>query len=396
MEVGDFHGSIINGQAGVAKAKITGREWHPADAYDAADGGDHPYDSYYYYVHGTVHSVSVQPIELPKLPNPFSNKNADVGQNESKLPENNPADANDRTRDLTGSGNLPNSPNGQPENSDVANNGEVPLPQALPQPQSSFWDGFAAGFTNGAVNAVSDFVNAVTHPADTVRNIGGAAATVATNPSVVSEAVVDAYDQKHAAIENAQNSFERGVEVGKIPGSVVAIPAVAGAVGKATSVAKGVAGAGKADDVAKNAPVTSNGTANAATYPKLKQDLRQQNLANIAKQDPRLAKAAQGSGSSNPNFNIGSGTRAEADQLGRTWVGDGAKSTSGGDWISADGTRGYRPPTTKENTPAKYNPTGTQANFETYEYRRVQNKNGNWSTKPQRVTTGNGHMVITD
>ena len=147
MEVGDFHGSIINGQAGVAKAKITGREWHPADAYDAADGGDHPYDSYYYYVHGTVHSVSVQPLELPKLPNPFSNKNADVGQNESKLPENNPADANDRTRDLTGSGNLPNSPNGQPES--VANNGEVPLPQDVTKDKSNWTTDLADVFWGG-------------------------------------------------------------------------------------------------------------------------------------------------------------------------------------------------------------------------------------------------------
>ena len=164
--------------------------------------------------------------------------------------------------------------------------------------------------------------------------------------------------------------------------------------------------AGKADDVAKNAPVMSNGTANAATYPKLKQDLRQQNLANIAKQDPRLAKAAQGSGNSNPNFNIGSGTRAEADQLGRTWVGDGAKRDSGYGWISADGTRGYRPPTTKDNTPSQYNPTGTQANFETYEYRYVPktDKFGNVKTdtdghiqyKLDRVKTDNGHLTITD
>lgn len=31
--------------------------------------------------------------------------------------------------------------------------------------------------------------------------------------------------------------------------------------------------------------------------------------------------------------------------------------------ISADGTRLYRPPTTKKNTPTHLNPTGTQANF---------------------------------
>ena len=150
MEVGDFHGSIINGQAGVAKAKITGREWHPADAYDAADGGDHPYDSYYYYVHGTVHSVSVQPLELPKLPsfsNPFS-KNSQNNQNNG-LPEKNAATENDRTRDLAGSDNLPNSPNGQPENSDVTNNGEVPLPQDVTKDKSNWTTDLADGFWGG-------------------------------------------------------------------------------------------------------------------------------------------------------------------------------------------------------------------------------------------------------
>jgi len=44
----------------------------------------------------------------------------------------------------------------------------------------------------------------------------------------------------------------------------------------------------------------------------LKGQLANQNLANIAAQDSRLAAAVNGSGTSNPNFSVGSGTIAEA------------------------------------------------------------------------------------
>ncbi|WP_410172945.1 DUF6862 domain-containing protein, partial [Erwinia billingiae] len=93
----------------------------------------------------------------------------------------------------------------------------------------------------------------------------------------------------------------------------------------------------------------SSGAENAATYPKLKDDLMQQNLSNIAKQDPRLAEAVKGSGTTNPNFSVGMGTAAEADRLGKIWVGDGVKLVENqkkcpGCWVSADGTQLYRPP----------------------------------------------------
>ncbi|MDR7873985.1 hypothetical protein [Yersinia mollaretii] len=48
--------------------------------------------------------------------------------------------------------------------------------------------------------------------------------------------------------------------------------------------------------------------------------------------------------------------------------------------ISADGTRVYRYPASKPNTPEELSPTGVQANFETL-------KNG------QKI--GNAHMVVT-
>ncbi|MCA7012404.1 VENN motif pre-toxin domain-containing protein [Dickeya dadantii] len=127
----------------------------------------------------------------------------------------------------------------------------------------------------------------------------------------------------------------------------------------------------------------SSGAENVATYPKLKEDLVQQNLDNIAKQDPRLAAVVQGD-NGKLNYGVGSGTKAEAERLGQIWVGDGAKLVTNqkdcpGCLISADGLRIYRPPSEKPNAPAHLNPTGTQANF-------VQQKDGK--------ITGNAHMSI--
>ena len=110
---------------------------------------------------------------------------------------------------------------------------------------------------------------------------------------------------------------------------------------------------------AKIEPITSEGKANAATYPKLKEDLKQQNLDNIAAQDQRLDSNIKQNGYVDANGNvhekfygIGSGTRAEADQLGQIWVGDGTKLNSKGNGlISAEGTLAYRFPAEKPNTP---------------------------------------------
>ena len=97
---------------------------------------------------------------------------------------------------------------------------------------------------------------------------------------------------------------------------------------------------------------------NIATYPKLKSDLVRQNWDNIAKQDSRLNSAVndwknmQPNGKGEINFGIGSASHSEAERLGRIWVGDGARLVNNpsckGCLISADGTRLYRPPTTKK------------------------------------------------
>ncbi|RAX02149.1 hemagglutinin repeat-containing protein [Photorhabdus sp. S9-53] len=127
----------------------------------------------------------------------------------------------------------------------------------------------------------------------------------------------------------------------------------------------------------------TSGAENAATYPKLKEDLVQRNLSHIASQDPRLAAVVKGD-NGKLNYGIGTGTRAEADRLGKIWVGDGAKKTTGNGWVSADGTRGYRPPSEKPNS--AHATTGVQANFETYsiDYKGKINK------------TRNGHLNILD
>lgn len=135
---------------------------------------------------------------------------------------------------------------------------------------------------------------------------------------------------------------------------------------------------------------TSEGTANAATYPKLINQLKEQNLKNIAAQDSRLAsavndwKAMQPNRKGEINFGIGSATAKEADKLGKIWVGDGARpvnsSSCPGCLLSADGTRLYRPPTIKSNTSKAFNPTGVQANFV------IRNTDGK--------TLTNGHLNI--
>ncbi|MBX8502717.1 DUF637 domain-containing protein, partial [Pseudomonas lijiangensis] len=134
-----------------------------------------------------------------------------------------------------------------------------------------------------------------------------------------------------------------------------------------------------------NGGTVSSGAENAALYPKLKEQLIQENLSKIAAQDSRLAAAVSGSGTKNPNFSIGQGTSYEANELGKTWVGDGAKKTSDGlGLISADGTRVYRPPTPKDSSFAT---TGVQANFEMYKINSITG---------QRVKVSNGHLNVAD
>ena len=78
------------------------------------------------------------------------------------------------------------------------------------------------------------------------------------------------------------------------------------------------------------------------------------------------------------NFNMGNGTRADADLLGEAWVGPGATwSSNGRALVSADGLRRYRPPSWKQEW------NNYQANFE-------------WKYPDGREFPHNGHLHITD
>ena len=89
----------------------------------------------------------------------------------------------------------------------------------------------------------------------------------------------------------------------------------------------------------------------------------------------RLAATAKG------NFGLGSASVAEANELGRAWVGEGARlAQDGRTLVSSDKLRTYRPPSPK-NSP--WATTGTQANFERLEVIRG---------RPRPIA--NGHLDI--
>jgi RHS repeat-associated protein len=103
-----------------------------------------------------------------------------------------------------------------------------------------------------------------------------------------------------------------------------------------------------------------------------------QGAKSLARMSGQLRDAAKGKG----NFGLGNATRSQAEELGKAWVGEGAKLASDGKTlISLDGLRQYRPPSTKPNSP--HATTGVQANLE----RRF---------KPEGQWQANGHLDIVD
>jgi filamentous hemagglutinin len=131
------------------------------------------------------------------------------------------------------------------------------------------------------------------------------------------------------------------------------LPVAGDAAGKAIKAAEAALKKGGVAEASRliNKASDEISASNAATYPKLKDDLRQQNLDNIAKQDPRLEAVVKGD-NGKLNYGVGSGSKEEADRLGQIWVGEGARPLSDGKGlISADGTRVYRYPASKPNTP---------------------------------------------
>lgn len=255
----------------------------------------------------------------------------------------------------------------------------------------SFAAGMAAGVPANLYEMAEGIVKAASSPIETLD-----ALKLLFNSDNLFGTVKDAVKQSYIArIENLKaeyqkagvsGSFNAGVESGKLMTDVASLVAGgAGLVkGGAVLTEKMVAKvAGKAESAAINAGKVSSGAEDVATYPKLKDDLIQQNLNNIAKQDPRLAEAVKGSGTTNPNFSVGRGTAADADRLGKVWVGDGGKLVGNqkkcpGCWVSADGSLIYRPPVPKKS---QFAITGVQANFQ------ILDKSG--------VVISNGHLNIT-
>ena len=97
----------------------------------------------------------------------------------------------------------------------------------------------------------------VAHPTliDTVENIGNTASAIANDPSIVPQAIGEAWDNKVEAYNNAQNDFERGFEIGTPFGELAPALTAAGSLGKAktaeelATVGKTVGGYG--DDLAR-------------------------------------------------------------------------------------------------------------------------------------------------
>lgn len=81
------------------------------------------------------------------------------------------------------------------------------------------------------------------------------------------------------------------------------------------------------------------------------------------------------------NFGLGQATAKDANALGEAWVGPGYRVSSDGTaWVSSDGLRVYRPPSSKPNNP--HATTGVQANFEQ-------------KLTPTGRPISNGHLDIT-
>lgn len=257
--------------------------------------------------------------------------------------------------------------------------------------QTSYGAGMLVGVPAGLVDSVQSIVDMGLNPAETydaLKSLFNSGDVLGNVSDAVKQSYITRLNNMEAEYQKAgaSGSFNAGVEGGKLISEIASLAAGGAGVAKGGAVLVEKVAAkvvGKAESAVVNAGKATSGAENAATYPKLKDELVQQNLNNIASQDSRLAVAVKGDGTGKKDFSMGEGSRAEADRLGMIWLGDGAKQTSGGGWVSADGTRGYRSPSAKDSPFAT---TGTQANFETYEI----NSTG------KAIKIGNGHLNILD
>ncbi|EOD9178979.1 MafB family polymorphic toxin, partial [Neisseria gonorrhoeae] len=393
----DFSGGVDGGFT-VYQLHRTGSEIHPEDGYDGPQGSDYPppggaRDIYSYYVKGTSTKTKINTVPQAPFSDRWLKENAGAASGffsradeAGKLIwENNPNQNwwGNRMDDVRG------------------------IVQGAVNP-------FLTGFQGLGVGAITDSaVNPVTYAAarktlQGIHNLGNlspeaqlAAASLLQDSAFAVKDGINSARQWADAHPNITATAQTALAVAEAAGTVwggkkVELNPAKWDWVKNTGYEKPAARHMQTVDgemAGGNRPpksITSEGKANAATYPKLVNQLNEQNLNNIATQDSRLASAVKDWKTIQPNkkgeinFGIGSATRQEAEQLGKIWVGDGAKPVSSpscqGCMLSADGTRLYRPPTTKSNTPESLNPTGVQANFVT---RSVDGK-----------TLTNGHLNI--
>ncbi|EPF8489899.1 MafB family polymorphic toxin, partial [Neisseria gonorrhoeae] len=393
----DFSGGVDGGFT-VYQLHRTGSEIHPADGYDGPQGSDYPppggaRDIYSYYVKGTSTKTKINTVPQAPFSDRWLKENAGAASGffsradeAGKLIWENDPDKNwraNRMDDIRG------------------------IIQGAANP-------FLTGFQGLGVGAITDSaVNPVTYAAarktlQGIHNLGNlspeaqlAAASLLQDSAFAVKDGINSARQWADAHPNITATAQTALAVAEAAttvwgGKKVELNPAKWDWVKNTGYEKPAARHMQTVDgemAGGNRPpksITSEGKANAATYPKLVNQLNEQNLNNIAAQDSRLASAVKDWKTIQPNkkgeinFGIGSATRQEAEQLGKIWVGDGAKPVSSpscqGCMLSADGTRLYRPPTTKSNTPESLNPTGVQANFVT---RSVDGK-----------TLTNGHLNI--
>ncbi len=349
----DFSGSVDGGFT-VYQLHRTGSEIHPEDGYDGPQGSDYPppggaRDIYSYYVKGTSTKTKINTVPQAPFSDRWLKENAGAASGflsradeAGKLIwENNPNQNwwGNRMDDVRG------------------------IIQGAANP-------FLTGFQGLGVGAITDSaVNPVTYAAaqqtlQGIHDLGNvspaaqlAAASLLQDSAFAVKDSINSAKQWADAHPNITATAQTALAVAEAAGTVwggkkVELNPAKWDWVKNTGYKKPAARHMQTVDgemAGGNKPpksITSEGKANAATYPKLVNQLNEQNLNNIAAQDPRLSLAIH---EGKKNFPIGTATYEEADRLGKIWVGEGARQTSGGGWLSRDGTRQYRPPTEKNH-----------------------------------------------
>ncbi|KGQ31609.1 hypothetical protein P375_07205 [Gallibacterium genomosp. 2] len=255
-----------------------------------------------------------------------------------------------------------------------------------------FGEGATSQLINGAINVIEETSDGALFLIDGGFDTLATITTCAVKDSYCDQAKQD-LSSKNQVISDAVNSLMNGsywnaiqtTAIQAYQGDQKALEDISGLIiGVLTPTVKGISKKGTLDNFAyrvseeldstKHLPIVgeslgyenqvanisiSRGAENIALYPKLKEQLIQENLMNIVKNNPILEHAAFGNGNLTTPGIV---DKKVLDNLAKDWVGENYKINSDGSFVSADGTRRYRPPKLKKYSP--YAKTGIQANFE--------------------------------